>query len=762
MTPVNHYGQTQIVEAQRVVFDPKNFLKNTISSVQNTINAAANTITAGAAGTLLTKELALDGIAFGLAKMIVKSMTQSIVSWINSGFQGSPAFISDLKSFLVDRADEIAGDFIYNNPDLNFLCSPFQLDVKTALAVNYQDQTHGGSGSSAQCTLSEVSDNIEGFLSGNFADGGWPAMFELTQNPQNTPTGAYLAAEAELNARIADDQGRTVKELDWGKGFLSFKVCDGGASGSGNPNQKCDITTPGKVIADQLNKSLGAGQDALIEADEINEIIGALFAQLAQQALTGLNGLLGLGGSQQYSSGGYGANGNQSFLDAMLEEDINSDNPGLQTGDEPIQNAISSEQAYIALQQQIIDAVNDAETKVARLNELYQDKDSDKPNFCTTTFLLPNSLEREREQARSSIATSENNLVKLESIAAEYASSTSAAERNEAITPFLELSSQNEIKNEIDITRLQLEIDNEFDAQIDEFNTDLQRSVNRCERNNDGRTLGGAAQGAGTNQTSESLDVLWPEQIDFSALTAVPVNNESGETLVSENIIAGTCTEMVMTPQNAARNEEKERTYALYTDVFGNEKMVDITDEEASSDVEAAADISKLPFDFSAGSNKRIIHTHPRSTVQRLLGMERKGPSVPDLQTLCNIRPLVEDPEEWSFYAYDADTVWHYYLTDPSQCPFDESQQSQLTEAEVYGILREVPASERDEYAKDVQDLLNLDDAEWAAEEPFWQQGSTMSTQELIDAQRNLLTQNGVQIEELAPADLCSEPGTAT
>jgi len=223
---------------------------------QDLLNTGSNAITAGIQQSLFIKEWTMDGVFNGLAKLMIKSMTISIVNWINSGFQGKPAFLQDLKQYVLDRADKIAGDFIYNDPSLSFLCSPFQLDVKIALATSYQQEAHGGFDS--QCTLSEVTENVEGFLSGSFSEGGWQSWFEVTQNPVNTPTGAFLAAEAEMYARIVDDQGRAIKELDWGEGFLSFKVC------ADTENQKgCDITTPGTVIANQINKSLGAGQDAL-------------------------------------------------------------------------------------------------------------------------------------------------------------------------------------------------------------------------------------------------------------------------------------------------------------------------------------------------------------------------------------------------------------------------------------------------------------------------------------------------------------------
>ena len=82
-----------------------------VSAVQNTLTAANTGITAVSTAGLLNKEL-LDGIGWAIAKQIMSQMTQSLVNWINSGFQGSPAFITDLNGFLLDALDTAAGEYI--------------------------------------------------------------------------------------------------------------------------------------------------------------------------------------------------------------------------------------------------------------------------------------------------------------------------------------------------------------------------------------------------------------------------------------------------------------------------------------------------------------------------------------------------------------------------------------------------------------------------------------------------------------------------
>lgn len=433
-------------------------------TVQDTLSAASNAASAAIADAFFIKEFTLDGIASGLAKMVLKSMTQSILTWINSGFEGSPAFVTDLQQFMVDRADAAAGDFIYNDPDLNFLCSPFQLDVKVALAVNYQKSAHGGL--DAQCTLSNVTDNVEGFLNGSFSEGGWASWFEVTQNTNNTPTGAYLAAEAEMYARIIDDRGNTIRELDWGQGFLSFKVCSDTQSSSG-AQQNCNISTPGSVIAEQINKSLGAGQDELIEADEINEIIGALFSQLAKQAITGINGLLGLGGSS-YSDSSFGERGDQSFLDALGEEGTLADSIR-----DPFEQAIKREQEQVALQNIIISRINAVEAQMQVHGGSF--------GSCFV-LTLSDELKKKREDAILQIVLANANITTLRQMQTSYTETKNPEFKISLVQQLLNMGTDGTL---IDIkanATLEFYIKVEFAEKIKEVQNQISRMKNRCDK----------------------------------------------------------------------------------------------------------------------------------------------------------------------------------------------------------------------------------------------------------------------------------------
>ena len=256
----------------------------------------------------MPKEGVLDTIAFLLINKIIERISASTVNWINSGFQGSPAYVTDPGSYFTNIGDQLAGQYIFSNPDLNFLCGPINAKIRLALTKSYLNEPN------FQCTLTDAFGDMEDFM-GDFNKGGWDKFFQMTQKQQNNPLGAFLQAESQLDAQIASRQGIAKDELNWGSGFMSQKVCDSRlpdtvvpeedwGDGTGVPAYTVpggcapgheSTQTPGSVIQDQLNKALGAGTDKLKVADEINEIISALLNQLVSQVVGGVgSGLRGL------------------------------------------------------------------------------------------------------------------------------------------------------------------------------------------------------------------------------------------------------------------------------------------------------------------------------------------------------------------------------------------------------------------------------------------------------------------------------------
>jgi len=224
-----------------------------------------------------------DCVVRALARAAIQTITAQTVSWINSGFEGKPAFVQNFNKFFTQVADQAAGEFIQGSA-LSFLCSPFQLDVRVAIAMSYAQRNVA---QAQTCTLSSVVDNVEGFIDGNFNEGGWPGLISFTTEPSNNPFGAYMTAQARLNNQILFDTANAERKISVG-GFLSKEECD--PPGSDN----CKIVTPGSTIESALEATLKTNLDSLQFADSIDDIISALTNQLITKTLyEGLGNLKG-------------------------------------------------------------------------------------------------------------------------------------------------------------------------------------------------------------------------------------------------------------------------------------------------------------------------------------------------------------------------------------------------------------------------------------------------------------------------------------
>jgi hypothetical protein len=73
--------------------------------VHDPINYIVNGLTAASSVAEKVKGYSLDPIAWMVAKAALQSVVKSTINWINSGFNGSPAFVTDLQQKLLDVGD---------------------------------------------------------------------------------------------------------------------------------------------------------------------------------------------------------------------------------------------------------------------------------------------------------------------------------------------------------------------------------------------------------------------------------------------------------------------------------------------------------------------------------------------------------------------------------------------------------------------------------------------------------------------------------
>ncbi|OGZ44330.1 MAG: hypothetical protein A3J55_03470 [Candidatus Ryanbacteria bacterium RIFCSPHIGHO2_02_FULL_45_17b] len=288
------------------------FVKKEYSSLSSAISDPVGTLIDVAKSTF-----SYDSIAWFLARKVVHSFGQATVNWIRTGqdpfFSGGTEgslFVTNIAEFLTDAADNEASLFLreYFGPAWNNLCSPFRLTVGQSLSQSY-GRGYGSFGPQARCSLTDVVDNVEDFYT-DFRNGGWDAYVK-TARYENTPWGLLtlsagtsrnremVAVEANLNDFIAGAGFPGLRKCVLGYSTITAgEVVDNPSYDASNPLCIRSITqTPGRAIVDSFDQATRAQLDKVGAADEINEIIAALFDQLLSWVVGGGSGSGGLLGS---------------------------------------------------------------------------------------------------------------------------------------------------------------------------------------------------------------------------------------------------------------------------------------------------------------------------------------------------------------------------------------------------------------------------------------------------------------------------------
>src|SRR3989338_4139180 len=174
--------------AQVVTADPGSYILQAFDTIINTIGNGLDAVTSYASMSLAQKEIIWDGVASGLFEIARKALVQSIIDWIRTGFQGSPAFVQNLKGYFEGIGDEIAAEFI-TGVGLDALCSPFALDIRAALILQFEKDRKNGEGVN-KCTFKDLSKNIKNAGKGAQKAFTSEDFFKVYSNPVNTPQGA--------------------------------------------------------------------------------------------------------------------------------------------------------------------------------------------------------------------------------------------------------------------------------------------------------------------------------------------------------------------------------------------------------------------------------------------------------------------------------------------------------------------------------------------------------------------------------------------
>ncbi|MFC1751641.1 hypothetical protein ACFLY5_00660 [Patescibacteria group bacterium] len=293
---------------------------NKITSVVTWISAGLDKITSAAVYADYIKEYFLDPAMWLFAKGDLKALIESNIDWVREGAfsgalvpmlgtsNGGPLFITDLKKLLFDGSWQGGGIFIhlFFDPNLNdCLPEPWRAPVGRSLV---RDRKNIVAYKFDCSTLLEGISTIDGmgefmnmFYNLETKHGGWDAWLSLFDSPTNLPMGMYdeYTNEMESQASAAQDQLRSEALMD--NGFIGKKICAPDSiietapawTGIGPLCTKWITETPGSFVKNLVDEHSTSELRSFENADELSEMIFALFESITSSLFNEGGTLLG-------------------------------------------------------------------------------------------------------------------------------------------------------------------------------------------------------------------------------------------------------------------------------------------------------------------------------------------------------------------------------------------------------------------------------------------------------------------------------------
>ena len=251
----------------------------------------------GLIGSLGLASPSWNSVAYCIVNAMIIYISDSTIEWINTGFNGNPAFLENPDMFFKQLAEEEQAAFIHNlaygiTGGTN-VCDVFRAAMVRAALSRYGQQSGygygydtGGYGNGRGinngflgCAFDQNPNQLNSFVQGNFIQGGgWDSWYNVTQTQQNNPYETYFRTNDQLSNRVVSTQASQERDLGWNNGFLNYKKCD-------PKTKQCVNITPGSVIQSQLESTLDLPKNRLVLATKFDEVIGAFVEQLISTAL---------------------------------------------------------------------------------------------------------------------------------------------------------------------------------------------------------------------------------------------------------------------------------------------------------------------------------------------------------------------------------------------------------------------------------------------------------------------------------------------
>ena len=237
-------------------------------------------------GYLVYKECILRPLINRQKENAIANLVKQTTTQFNTGrtvtengvMTNAPMFSTDLtKEMAIIRDNSVNEDL--NGTSLNALNPAFSREVKTAIYRRYQANTQNPGGALA-CSYARSPADLYAVQHGQeFYDFNDVLMLA---DSNCIPLQAAANAENYVLANAAYKEDIALTRLNWGNGV--YDVVD----------ENGNVVTPGFLVAGEIEQKLGSGFRQQESANDIDQMVGQLFAGIGNQILSSASGLIGL------------------------------------------------------------------------------------------------------------------------------------------------------------------------------------------------------------------------------------------------------------------------------------------------------------------------------------------------------------------------------------------------------------------------------------------------------------------------------------
>lgn len=282
-------------------------------------------------GVLAYKECVLRGLFNQTKQAATLSMVDRNYKFMSgqasNGRNGNPYWVVNYSKELGQVSDK-AFVKAFQSGVLSSLNSAFQNQVKNALVRNYQMTTRAPQ-NALTCPYNGDWRAATRNPTQNFS---YDAIFALG-NPNCDPVYAYMGSQDQMYASVAASQNEWTTRLDRNNGI--YDVVD----------QNGDVVVPGIFLNAVGTQSLTSGFRQLENADDIGEMVGAVFAGIGTKLLSGPSSVASV----------------QSYIDQAVAQQRDSlANAAVSTALTNLYQILSWEQQYNDILSAIADTLTDA------------------------------------------------------------------------------------------------------------------------------------------------------------------------------------------------------------------------------------------------------------------------------------------------------------------------------------------------------------------------------------------------------------------